>query len=66
MGKAVLCISDDRAALLLYRSILELERYFVLVAETSDEALGICKRASVDCVVIDHKTEGVGLVRQIA
>jgi DNA-binding response OmpR family regulator len=66
MGKTVLCISDDRAAILLYQSLLELDGYFVLVAETNDEGLGICEGAIIDCIVVDHKTEGVVLVKQIA
>jgi DNA-binding response OmpR family regulator len=66
MGKTILCISDDRPARLLYQSLLELEGYSVLVAETTDEALRMCKRIGIDCIVVDHKTEGVALVRRIA
>jgi DNA-binding response OmpR family regulator len=59
-------MSNDRAALLLYQSILELDGYSVVASQTAHEALRIFKRTSFDCVVIDHETEGTFLVERIA
>jgi DNA-binding NtrC family response regulator len=65
MNRIVLCVSDDPSALLLYRSMLELEGDSVLPARNVEAGLRLAKTEMVDCVVVDHRTQGSFLARKI-
>jgi CheY-like chemotaxis protein len=66
MSRIVLCVSDDPSALLLYRSMLELEGDSVLLARNVEAGLRLAKAEMVDCIVVDHRTQGAYLARKIA
>src|ERR1700756_789608 len=63
--RIVLCVSDDPSGLLLYRSVLELDGYPVLLAGAAEEALELSKDETVDCVVLDHAGDGTVLAKEI-
>lgn len=62
----VLCVSNDAASLLLYRSILKLEGHCALGAANADEALKVSERTAIDCVVVDCEDNGISVTRKIA
>lgn len=56
----VLVVDDDRAALLLYRSTLELEGFDVVEASSGAEALSAARRGGIDMVLLDSHMPGMG------
>ena len=62
----VLCVSNDVASLLLYRSILELEGHCALAVANVDEALRVSEGLAIDCIVVDCKDNGISVTRKIA
>jgi DNA-binding response OmpR family regulator len=66
MSWIVLCIGDDVAGLLLYRSILELDGHNALVAQDTDDALKVSDAIGIDCVVVDCKQDGISVTRGIS
>jgi len=67
--KTVLVVDDDADYLLQQQTHLQAEGYKVLTAETSDEAIDVLERETVDLAVVDlmmeHMDEGFVLCRQI-
>lgn len=66
MSWIVLCVSDDAASLLLYRSILELDGHNALVAADTDDALKVSEAIEIDCVVVDCEQDGISVTRAIS
>src|ERR1700752_4716779 len=66
MSWIVLCVCDDAAGLLLYRSILELDGHNTLVAADADVALKVSNGIAIDCVVIDCKQSGISVTKRIS
>jgi DNA-binding response OmpR family regulator len=66
MSWIVLCVSDDDASLLLYRSILELDGHNALVAADADDVLKVSDAIEIDCVVVDCEQDGIYLTRGIS
>jgi DNA-binding response OmpR family regulator len=66
MSWIVLCVSDDAASLLLYRSILELDGHNALLAADTDDALKVSDAIKVDCVVVDCQQDGISVTRGIS
>lgn len=62
----VLCVSNNRASLQLYRSILELDGHWALGAANADEALMVSEGIAIDCVVVDCEDKGISVTRKIA
>src|SRR5215472_13183810 len=62
----VLCVSNDAASLLLYRSILELEGHYALAVANADEAVKVSEELAIDCVVVDCADNGISATREIA
>lgn len=60
----MLCVSNDAASLLLYRSILELEGHCALSAANADEALKVSEGIAIDCVVVDCDDNGIAVTRK--
>jgi len=64
-SRTVLCVGDDPSRLLLYRSLLELDGYSVLLAEAVEDGLELSKNKIIDCIVLDHARDGAVLARKI-
>jgi len=62
----VLCVSNDAASLLLYRSTLELEGHYVLAVTDTEEAVKMSEEIAIDCVVVDCEDDGIPVTRGIA
>lgn len=62
----VLCVSNDAASLLFYRSILELEGHYAFAAASPDEAVKVSEEIAIDCVVVDCEDNGISVTREIA
>jgi DNA-binding response OmpR family regulator len=62
----VLCVSNDAASLLLYRSILELEGHCAIGVANADEALKASVGVAIDCIVVDCEDNGISVMREIA
>jgi CheY-like chemotaxis protein len=61
----VLCVGNDPSRLLLYRSLLELDGYSVLLAETVEDGLELSRKKMIDCIVLDHARGGAVLAQEI-
>jgi two-component SAPR family response regulator len=66
MKWTVLCVSNEAASLLLYRSILELEGHCALAVVNAVEALKVMEAIAVDCVVVDCEDNGISVTRKIS
>jgi DNA-binding response OmpR family regulator len=62
----VLCVSNDAASLLLYKSILELDGHYILIAGDIDGALQVTEGIAIDCVVVDCEDNGISVTMEIA
>ena len=62
----MLCVSDDAASLLLYRSILELDGHNTLVAANGDAAIRESDGIAIDCIVVDCAQNGISVTRRIS
>jgi CheY-like chemotaxis protein len=66
MSRSILCVSDDPSALLLYRSMLELNGDSALLARDVKDGLRLAKTEMIDCIVVDHRRHGAFLARRVA
>ena len=66
MSRTILCISDNPSRLLLYRCILELEGYSVVIAATALDGINASKTETLNCAVIDDNRDGSFVTIELA
>ncbi len=59
MNPLILIVDDDRSNRKLVSMVLDMEGYFVLTAETAEEALDLIRDATPDLVLIDLELPGM-------